>query len=120
MGREQLEKDVKDFSEIDGVKAVLLFGSRVEGRSHSRSDWDICLVAPEKDPWEVVKQTFYSEETRREEYDVHAFEELPLKIKIRIVENHEVLFREKGFRLEEYLHRYRRIWNDTSKARGVS
>ena len=120
MDRKQVEKDVEAFKEIEGVKAVLLYGSQVEGRSHGESDWDICLVAPEKESWEVVKKTFHREETRREKYDVHTFEELLLKIKIRIIENHETLWKQEDFHLDEYLHRYRKIWNDTSKARGIA
>jgi len=119
MDRKQLEKDVEVFRQIEGVEAVLLYGSRAEGRAHERSDWDICLVAPEKDSWEVVKQTWHHTETRREEYDVHTFEELPLKIKKRIIDNHELLWKQEDFRIQEYMHRYRKIWNDQAKARGV-
>lgn len=120
MDREKLDQDLKYFKNIEGVKAVILYGSRVEGRSHQKSDWDICLVAPEKDSWKVIKESWHTPETSREKYDVHTFEELPLKIKIRIIKNHKVLWKEKNFRIEEYLHRYRKIWNDSAKARGIA
>lgn len=120
MDRKQLESDKKVFKDIDGVKAVLLYGSRVEGREHEKSDWDICLVAPERNSWEVIKDTWHNEETRRDSYDVHTFEELPLKIKKRIIDNHEVIWKDDGFYLEEYLQKFRRIWGDQAMNRGVA
>ena len=119
MDRETVEDYVEEMKDVEGIRAILLYGSRVEGRVHERSDWDICLVAPDRDSWEVVKDA-WQVTGAREEVDIHTFKELTLQIKKRIIDNHEVLWKEEGFRIGEYFVKFRRMWKDTAKARGVS
>jgi predicted nucleotidyltransferase len=43
-----LDTIVRAISALPGVKRIILFGSRTEGRAQSDSDFDICVVADAK------------------------------------------------------------------------
>lgn len=114
----KLEGEFEGLKEHDEILAVLLFGSHVEGRAHERSDIDICVVAPGADTREVLRKIWM--EVSADKYDVHTFEELPLYIKHRIIENHEIIWCRDFGQLQEYFYRFRKLWNDQAKARGVA
>ncbi len=120
MDKEQIRTDFEFLKKDGRVLGVLIFGSRVEGRAHERSDVDICVVAPGAKPWDVLKQVYPHLDTEKKGYDVHVFEEFPLHLKHRVMENYEIVWtRDKG-KLEEYFYTYRKLWNDQAKARGVA
>ncbi len=101
----------RDFSQFkDKVLAILLFGSRVEGDQHGRSDIDVCLVAPDSDQDELFTEILKSRLT--EKYDVKIFELLPLKLKGTILENHRVIWTRDEFDLSYYLHKWMGVWDD--------
>lgn len=118
MDRKKIEEDFKFLEEDEAVLAVLLFGSQVTGETHERSDIDICIVAPDTKPLNMMRKAW--RELKTEKYDVHTFEEFSLKMKHQVIEKHEIIHCSNERKLKEYLHRYRKIWNDQAVARGVT
>ncbi len=120
MDKGKIESDFEFLKSDDEVLAILVFGSSVKGREHSRSDVDICVVAPEQNPWEILREVYSEVDTEGNDYDVHTFEELSLKMKHSVMEDHvPVWIRDHG-KLKEYFYRYRKLWQDQAKARGVT
>ncbi len=98
----------KDFEFLkDRVKAILIFGSSVGGEGR---DIDVCVVAGEKDPKEILKEIFLN--VNVEKYDVWIFEELPLYMKIEVIENHKIVYCKDVADLYEYFYKFRKIWKD--------
>ncbi|PSG98520.1 MAG: DNA polymerase subunit beta [Nanohaloarchaea archaeon SW_7_43_1] len=118
MDRKQVEKDLKFLKNDKKVLAVLLFGSQVTGKTHERSDTDICIVAPDTKPIKIMRKVWRRLKT--EKYDIHTFEEFSLKMKNQVMKDHEIIRCEDEQELEEYFYRYRKIWNDQAIARGVT
>lgn len=119
MDIEQLREDYEPLKEDDRVLAVLVFGSQVTGDAHERSDIDICIVAPDAAPMDIMREVWRDAAMSRDDYDVHTFEEFPLKLKHRVMEDHEVVWCRDEQELEEYFYRFRKLWNDQAVARGV-
>lgn len=115
------EAIIKDFSWLKSkVKAILLFGSYVEGGAHSHSDIDICIVAPNNSPQKIMREIWTKINVEKKDYDVWVFEDVSLKLKHRIMENHRILWKHPEFRLEEYFYKYKKLWEDQSVARGIT
>ncbi|MFW6145140.1 MAG: nucleotidyltransferase domain-containing protein [Candidatus Natronoplasma sp.] len=130
MAKKTIENLKEDFSwtrEDDRVLAVLLFGSLVEDDEHLQSDIDVTLVVPgassyyydcegvsdEKvDIKDVLLKVFRRVNTVSKNYDVHVFEELPLHIQHKIIEEHEVVYTADRLGMHEYFYNYRKLWND--------
>lgn len=107
-----LEKDLKERK----ILGVLLYGSYAKNIQHSRSDIDICVVAPK---YKTIKQQssllgYLWRNVNANKYDIRLFEELPLYIKISIINNYKVLFSSDSRELEYYFYKTRKIWNDQS------
>jgi len=105
----------KEFSVLEGderIFAVLLFGSHIGGRTHKKSDLDICVVAPNSDPKEVMQSIFRKVNLSKKNYDVYVFEELPLYLKMEIITKHKVVFARDKYKLYEYFYLYRKLWAD--------
>jgi hypothetical protein len=96
-----------DFEFIkDEVNGVLLFGSAAKGRLSKRSDIDIALVRPR------TKQVLLKVFARLGgKYDVKILEELPLTVKMDIIQHHQVIFGDE-VELSYYFYRFRKEWND--------
>lgn len=108
MDKKQLKKD---FSFLKGkVMAILLFGSKIK-QSTPRSDIDICIVAKEKDS-RIIREVYQHIDVNKKRYDVHTFNELPLHIKIDIINNHREIYIKDKPELYEYFYFYRKLWND--------
>ncbi|MEF8836167.1 MAG: nucleotidyltransferase domain-containing protein [Candidatus Thermoplasmatota archaeon] len=123
----ELKKDFSWVRKDERVLAVLLFGSKVEEEDHAKSDIDIGIVVPgsssfyydcegvsdEKASGEkVLMKVFRKVNTVSKNYDVHIFEELPLHIKMDIIENHEVIYTSDKLGMHEYFYNYRKLWKD--------
>ena len=105
----------KDFSFLkDRVLAVLIFGSSVkeEGR-----DIDVCIVA-KSDPKKILKDVFSNVDPSK--YDVWVFEELPLYMKMEVIENHEIVYCKDELELYEYFYFFRKLWKDQKRRNVVS
>ncbi|KXB07273.1 hypothetical protein AKJ52_00635, partial [candidate division MSBL1 archaeon SCGC-AAA382C18] len=48
------------------------------------------------------------------------FEELTLKMKHSVIENHQLVWTRNRGNLEEYFYKYRKLWQDQAKARGIA
>ena len=97
----------KDFEYIkDEVEGVLLFGSAVKGELSKRSDIDIALVGPRNK--RVLLKVF---ERLGGQYDVKIFDDLPLYIKMDIINIHQVIFGNE-VELSYYFYRFRKEWKD--------
>ncbi|MGM0510907.1 MAG: nucleotidyltransferase domain-containing protein [Thermoplasmatota archaeon] len=127
MDKEAVKEDFSWVSEDDRVLAVLLFGSVVEGEDHVKSDIDITVVVPgasyfyydckgvseeDVDSSDVLMKVFREVNVVKKDYDVHIFEELPLHIQMRIIENHEVVLTKDKYGMHEYFYNYRKLWED--------
>ena len=105
----------KEFSVLEGderIFAVLLFGSHVRRRTHKKSDLDICVVAPNSDPKEIMQSIFRKVNLSKKNYDVYIFEELPLYLKMEVITKHRVVFARDKYKLYEYFYLYRKLWAD--------
>jgi len=100
------------------VLAVLLFGSGAKGQLTSRSDRDFCIVIPglqeigEKRLLLKKKKIYVNLDVVGKRYDIWLFEELPLYMKLQVIENHKVVFCSDLPTLYEYFYFYRKIWDD--------
>ncbi len=109
------EDVVKDFQFLkDEVLAVLIFGSSVDGEGR---DVDVCIVAPEGFD---IKEVFKNVDVVGKRYDVWVFEELPLYMKIEVIEKHEIIFAKDELELYEYFYQFRRLWKDQERRNTLS
>ncbi|HDM60354.1 MAG TPA: DNA polymerase subunit beta [Archaeoglobus veneficus] len=112
-----VEKEIieKDFEFLrDKVLAVLIFGSSVGGEGR---DVDICIVAPEGFD---VREVFRNIDIVGKGYDVWVFEELPLYMKMEVIDNHEIVFAKDELELYEYFYYFRKLWKDQEKRSRLS
>ena len=112
----------KDFSFLkqelknDRILGVILYGSYAKNEQHARSDIDICIIAPKcKTPKEIAGLLgFIWQNINANIYDIRIFEELPLYIKISIINNHRIIYAKDKYSLYEYFYLYRKLWQDQS------
>ncbi len=110
----KMKNDLQCLTDNPAIEAVLLFGSHLRGDISPRSDVDICVVAPTiKTPEEMARLlgTIW-QQVNADEYDIWLFEELPLYLRIDIIENHLILFCRDVPSLYEYFYPFRRQWAD--------
>lgn len=105
------------FLEEDGrILAVLLFGSGAKEQAYGRSDRDLCIVAPgirDKGEMRLILRKIYEKiDVIGKRYDIWLFEELPLYMRVQVIENHKVVFCRDLPSLYEYFYFYRKIWED--------
>lgn len=120
MDKRQIKEDFQFLKKDDKVLALLLFGSQIKEKTHEKSDTDICIVAPDTNPQEILKQVFSKINTEKKKYDVHTFEEFTLRLKHYIIKDHEILWTKDKRKLQEYFYKYQKIWKDQAKARGIT
>jgi hypothetical protein len=116
MAKRKLIKEVKrDFSPLskEHILAILLYGSYVKDENHSRSDIDICIVAPQyQQREELLNEVYRKIDVYTKKYDVRIFEQLPLYLQIAIIKNHEIIYTKDIYELHEYFYFFRKLWND--------
>lgn len=107
---------LKDKMEKGEIDAVLFYGSYAENKQTVRSDIDICVVAPKlKTPKQFSKLLGEIwQNVNANKYDVRIFEELPLYIKMEVINKHKVIFSKNIPELSYYFYRYRKLWQDQS------
>ncbi len=117
-----LSKIKKDFSflkedlEKGRILAVLLYGSYAKNEQNVRSDIDICVVAPRYKTVNEISELlrYFWGNVNTNKYDVRTFEELPLYIKMSVIENNKIIYAKDKYKLYEYFYLYRKLWNDQS------
>jgi hypothetical protein len=116
--KESAARIAKDFEFLkDRVLAVLIFGSAVDGEGRGGRDTDICIVAPEGFD---IKEVFRKVDVSGKKYDVWLFEELPLYMKMEVIEKHEVVFCRDILELYEYFYQFRKLWKDQKRRNEVT
>lgn len=98
----------------DRVLAVLIFGSSVKEEG---GDIDVCIVARD-DPKKVLKEVFSKADASK--YDVWVFEELPLYMKMEVIENHEIVLCKDELELYEYFYQFKKLWKDQKRRNTLS
>ncbi len=105
----------KDFIFLrEKVIAVLIFGSAARMDMTQRSDIDICVVAPKQNTKSLLKEIFRHVDVRGKNYDVRIFEELPLYLKMEVIDNHRIIFGNKDS-MYEYFYSVRKLWKDQKR-----
>ncbi len=97
----------KEFEFIGSeVEGILLYGSYAKSTADERSDIDICVIKPKNR--DVLTRLFTKVGDR---YDVKIFEDLPLYVKIGIIENYMVVYGNEP-EISYYLYHFRKKWED--------
>ena len=115
------EKDVvariyKDFEFLkDRVLAVLMFGSAMD--CDESRDIDVCIVAPEGCD---IREVFKRIDVSGKRYDVWLFEELPLYMKMEVIEKHVIVYCRDILELYEYFYQFRKLWQDQVKRNRIT
>ena len=112
-----------DFSEIiknKEILGILLYGSYVEERNSNRSDIDICVVAPNEDKYELISQLLQNINVNAKKYDIRVFNELPLYIKIHVIQHGVLIYSSNKLDLYEYFYIYRKLWDDQKHRQEIS
>ena len=102
----------------DRVLAVLMFGSTVSsGENKVNRDIDVCIVAPEGFD---IKEVFKRIDVSGKKYDVWLFEELPLYMKMEVIEKHVIVYCRDILELYEYFYQFRKLWKDQVKRNRIT
>lgn len=97
----------KEFEFInDEVEGILLYGSCALNTADERSDIDICIIKPRTHG--ILNRIF---QKVGDKYDVKIFEELPLYVKIDIIENYKVVYGDEPS-ISYYFYNFRKNWED--------
>jgi len=118
-----LNQIADDFSEIiknKKILGILLYGSYVEERNTNRSDIDICVVAPNEDIYELISHLLQNINVNEKKYDIRVFNELPLYIKIHVIQTGVLIYSSNKLDLYEYFYIYRKLWDDQKHRQEIS
>ena len=108
-----LGKIKADFSKFeDKALAILIYGSRANGKATIKSDIDICLIAGSKENAKQLYQETLSLQAKDPSYDIHIFELLPLYLKHEIIANHKIISCKNPIELSYYFYFFRKLWQD--------
>ena len=114
--KQEIEADFAFLEEGGRILAVLLFGSGTKEQAYERSDRDLCIVAPgirDKGEMRLILRKIYEKiDVIGKRYDIWLFEELPLYMRVQVIENHKVVFCRDLPSLYEHFYFYRKIWED--------
>lgn len=106
-GEKLIIKLQKEFEFIkDDVEGILLYGSSARDKADFRSDIDICIIKPRKRG--ILQRVLRKVGAT---YDIKIFEDLPLYIKIDIIEHYRIILGDEPM-LSYYLYGFRKKWED--------
>lgn len=94
------------------ILGILLFGSVIHGKETNRSDVDLCIVAPKESPEELLLYILENVNVYTQNYDVKVFSNLPLYIKIQVIEEGILVYSPDKLDLYEHFYFYRKLWKD--------
>ncbi|MHA1342774.1 MAG: nucleotidyltransferase domain-containing protein [Promethearchaeota archaeon] len=124
MVKEALLKRIKaDFLNVlksKNVLGILLFGSQVGENQTSRSDIDVCIVAPDEDPHELFSLLIEKINVAPKNYDIKFFSLLPLYLKIQVIEDGFLIYSPDELSLYEYFYPFRKLWADQKHRQELS
>lgn len=107
-----LEKDFSFVKENPGIAAVILYGSQANGDATSRSDIDVCIVAPGKDVYETWQYIVTHIERDIEPFDIRIFEAMPLYMKWTVITTGVLIIAKDEPALMEYFFPFRKLHAD--------
>ena len=100
----KLKKDLEFIK--DDAQGILLYGSCATDTANERSDVDICLIKPRTTG--ILNRIFQKVGGR---YDIKIFEDLPLYVKMDVIENYRVIYGNEPS-ISYYLYHFRKNWED--------
>jgi predicted nucleotidyltransferase len=108
MGAEELILKLKKDLEFikDDAQGILLYGSCAMNTANERSDIDICIIKPQTTG--ILHRIFQKVGGR---YDIKIFEDLPLYVKIDVIENYRIIYGDEPS-ISYYLYHFRKNWED--------
>lgn len=121
--KELLDQIYNDFSyviEKKDILGILLFGSYSKSKNTNRSDIDICIVAPKEDLHKLLSFILQNINVEANKYDIRIFNELPLYIKIHIIEDGLLIYSSNKLDLYEFFFIYRKLWDDQKHRQEIS
>ena len=121
--KELLDQIYNDFSyviEKKDILGILLFGSYSKSKNTNRSDIDICIVAPKEDLHKLLSFILQNINVEANKYDIRIFNELPLYIKIHIIEDGLLIYSSNKLDLYEFFYIYRKLWDDQKHRQEIS
>lgn len=92
------------------VLAVMLFGSRARGEAGPGSDFDVCLVLRAKPDADVAMARKRLDYLAEAQVDLAVFQQLPLRIRSRVLKEGVVLFVRDEDALYELAIRTAKAW----------
>jgi predicted nucleotidyltransferase len=84
------------------ILGIVLYGSFATSKEHTKSDIDICIVAPHANHIELYKEILKDFPGDLTNLDIRFFEELPLLIRGDIIEEGIILYARNHGELMEY------------------
>ena len=108
----QIKKDFSNIIEKKKIIGILLYGSYIDNKTTNRSDIDICVVAPDEDMHNLLSYVLQNINVNLKQYDIRFFSELPLYIKINVVEDGILVYSPNKLDLYEYFYTFRKLWAD--------
>lgn len=124
MAKELIERIRSDFGFLidrEDVLAILIFGSATKGIEREKSDIDICIVAPKvKDKVELLLKIYSKVDVVKKNYDVWIFEELPLFMKVEVIENNAIIHTKSLRDLHDYFYSFKKTWKDQARRQVAS
>ena len=121
--KELLAQIYNDFSyviEKKDILGILLYGSYTKSENTNRSDIDICIVAPNEDLHQLLSFVLQNINVGANKYDIRLFNELPLYIKIHIIEDGILIYSPNELDLHEFFYIYRKLWEDQKHRQEIS
>ncbi|MFO8018547.1 MAG: nucleotidyltransferase domain-containing protein [Promethearchaeia archaeon] len=110
--KSELKTKIKqDLQELGDKYEVVVYGSHISGGTRPNSDIDIALITRVHDEQKNIKIWKNIISYNLQPYDIKIFELLPLRIKMSIIHDYEVIFGEL-LEISEYFYKYRKIWED--------
>jgi len=116
----QIKNDFTPIINERNIKGLLLFGSYAEENQTHRSDIDLCVVAPEEDPYELYSHFSIKIDLFSKRYDIKFFSKLPLYLQIRIIEDGILIYSPNELELFEYFYHFRKLWADQKHRQQLS
>jgi len=121
--KELLDQIYNDFSSVikkKDILGILLYGSYSKSKNTNRSDIDICVVAPNEDVHQLPSFLLQNINVNANKYDIRIFNELPLYIKIHIIEDGLLIYSSNKLDLYEFFFIYRKLWDDQKHRQEIS
>ena len=98
----ELQAKFKFLSTDPHILGIIFYGSFATKQNHAKSDIDICIVAGKSSKYPLYKKIMAGFPEDISNYDIRFFEELPLLIRGKIIEEGVVLYTPDMGKLTEY------------------